>query len=105
MNIAIFAIDTESARKYLENLIGEMKWKEVEYFMIRPICEAKLRNGDKYRVFRCDDSMRGHKFTKAFVSTSVSKEFVDWRIIPSMYTTDGNEEEIVYFDESRSEEE
>lgn len=72
MFIAIFAKNNKIALNYLTNLIGEMKYKDVEYFAADTYPpKAKLKDGTLYLVLPLSDSARGIKYDKALVHRDI----------------------------------
>lgn len=103
MKIAIFAENISNGIKYLEEIIGEMKYKEVREFSVNPNqtvkAKAFLKNGDEYFVLPTDDSVRGFRWDKAIVSRNLSSNVL-LRILSGF--TEGVvvwEENLVGFDE------
>ncbi len=99
--VAIFAGDAGRGFNFLKLLVGEMKYKDVDAIYPAPRRMAVLTDGTEYRVLPANDSMRGHKFSVAYVSTLIPDEFIKTRIFPSFYPT--NDINLEYFDESELE--
>jgi hypothetical protein len=89
MNIGIFGKNTAEAKEFLENIVGEMKYKEVKNVIKFPPSgyEVNLINGTTYRVLVAGDVVRGHKIDKAYVSRNVSVDFIN-RVLIGLFLGD-----------------
>jgi hypothetical protein len=94
MVIGIFGNTIIEGKQFLDNIIGKMMYKDVESVCIsKNYSGAVLTDGTIYRVLLPKDSSRGLKIDKAYVSKSVSVEFVK-EILPFLFNGDTD---IEYF--------
>lgn len=95
--ILIVCSNLDNGNKKLEKMLGELKFKDFEYFTKGQIgTRAKLRNGDLYIVIKEGVATKGHRFNKLYVDEGVSSEFINSCLKP--FFIDG-EENIFYFNE------
>lgn len=98
--IAIFAVDYKQGVEFLKNLIGEMKYKDVKYFVLRPTASAVLTNGDRYKVLPYVEAIRGHKWNTAIVSRKIPLKFIQEVIEIGFYVNEDNPQtDMIYFNE------
>ena len=99
MNIGICANNRKDAQSYLELLIGEIKYKEVDYVIKNGGIwdQVKLKDGTYYRTFPANESSRGYRFDKVFVKKNVDKEILNRVIFPMIFSWD-EKYPIIYFD-------
>jgi hypothetical protein len=70
MIIAIFAKTEKIAAEHLMKIIGEMKYKDVEYISMYPP-RARLMDGTTYFALPLSDKARGLRYHKAFVHSAI----------------------------------
>lgn len=94
--ILIFAKTTERGKEFLEELVGEMKYKDV-LRVVKNINDmyAELKNGTIYKVVSASDSSRGYKCNKAYVQYGIGKHFIDNIIRPMLILSDLPEDEQI----------
>lgn len=96
MKTLIFSNDLKAGILLLESLVSELKLKEVDGFNKGySTASLSLKNGDSYKVVKGNDSSRGHRFNKAYVSKDVSEEFVNCCIKPFLFGDFENN--LIYF--------
>ena len=83
--IAIFGKTMDQGNQKLKEIIGEMKYKDVEYLKFGSRLEAKLTDGTIYRVLPAFDTVRGNRFNKAIISNLIEQRIIDDLILPCMY--------------------
>ena len=93
----VYGVTKERGFAFLENLIGEMKYKEIKQvkrnshdFLV------ELANGDIYQVVSASQNSRGHKCDKAYVDRSVDLEILNCVIKPAILHSEADEQ-IIYF--------
>lgn len=98
--IGIIAIKREDANKYLENLVGEMKYKDINNLVKSSHnYQVELSDGTRYLSLPCNNFARGHKFTDLYIQCGVEQEFIDCVALPSLMPhDDGSDPTITYFD-------
>jgi hypothetical protein len=96
--IGIMAKTKERGIQFLDDLIGEMKFKDVKNY-VRNInkCEVELSNGTTYKVVPGNVSSRGYKFTDLYLDKDLDQEFINCIALPSLITWGDNEPTITYF--------
>ena len=88
MIIGIFGQTMKEGKSFLDDVIGNMKYKDVEYFIRYPYSyEAKIKDGTIYRVLTAGDPVRGHRIDKAIISKDLSIEFMT-TILPALFIGD-----------------
>lgn len=98
-NNLIFAINRVRGIEFLENLIDELKYKDINR-IIKSNSEymVEIKDGTIYRVVSVSDSSRGSKGNKAFVEIGIDTEIINCVIRPCLWSSDLPEaEQIIYF--------
>jgi hypothetical protein len=97
--IIIFAIHRERGTEFLDNLVGEIKHKDINKIR-KNLNEyiVELKDGTTYQIVSASDSARGYKCNKAYVENGTDKEILDCVIRPTLVmSTLSNSEQIEYF--------
>lgn len=98
--VGIVAIDIKTAKEYFNNIIGEIKYKDIKtiiknfnkYF-------AELIDGTIYEVIPASEVARGYKFTDLYIQKGIDKKLIASVILPMLYRhDDGSESTITYFE-------
>lgn len=78
MKTVIVGKSFQSAIKYFDELIGELKFKDIKTVR-RSLNDyyAELTDGDTYQIIRASDSSRGYKVDKAYVQYGVDHSFIE----------------------------
>ena len=77
MRYLIFGSTQERGIEKLEELVGELKYKEVKIFhKSLTSAFAELYDGSIYKVVSVSDSLRGIKADKAYVDYEVSADII-----------------------------
>lgn len=99
MKYLVFAVTRKKGINFLENLIGEMKYKEIKSIRKSNLdMIVELYDGTLYQVVSASDNSRGHKCNKAYVDTFINSEIMDCVIKPCLLWSDlPEEEQIIYF--------
>ena len=93
--IAVFGKTIKDGTIKLNEIIGEMKYKDVKYFKEQPNAKAILRDGTIYKVLPAGENVRGHKFNRAIISHNVDDEtFYTW-IVPCFYPYPNNYQDVI----------
>jgi len=102
MKNLIFGKTIEQGNEFLDNLIGEFKYKEVqEYRKNREGNIAILTNSDIYKVVASNSSLRGQRCHRAYIQNGINQEIIDEIILPRIIAFESplkENETIVYWD-------
>jgi len=97
--ILIFGKTRRDATVFLENLIGEMKYKDIHRFK-KSVNEtfAELKDGTTYQFVPASQSSRGYKCDKVYIERRTDKEIIDNVIVPMLICSKlPKEDQIEYF--------
>ena len=94
MIIGIFGKNMERANRLFDELIGNMFVKDLKEVTKRPFRRAILTDGTIYRVLPTNDSCRGNKIDKAYISGDLPVRFI-YEVMPFLFTNGTN---VEYFD-------
>jgi len=95
----IFATHRKRGIEFLENLIGEFKYKDILRFTKSSTdATVELKDGTIYKVVSASDNSRGCKCNKAYVESGTNKQIIDCVIRPCIISNLSYEEQIVYFE-------
>lgn len=97
--VGIISIKPETAKEFFNNLIGEMKYKNIKNVIIRNNdCYAELTDGTVYKTVPSSDSARGHRFTDLYLQNGLDREFIDCIAMPFLMPhDDGSDPAVMYF--------
>ncbi|MDD4805051.1 MAG: hypothetical protein PHN69_07990 [Candidatus Pacebacteria bacterium] len=85
MNVIVFGKTKESARKYLMNMVGEMKHKEVDkIYNTYNKTIVKLLNGDIYTSICANENIRGIKCDKAYIEANIGSEILNNLVLSTL---------------------
>jgi len=99
-NIIIFATHLETGYKFLDNIVGEIKYKNIAKISKGKMeyC-VELKDGTCYHVVKASDSAMGYKCNKAYVENGTSEEIINCVIRPTLImSTLPQKEQIKFFD-------
>ena len=94
MVIGIFGKNMERANRLFDELIGNMFVKDLKEVTKRPFRRAILTDGTTYKVLPTNDSCRGNKIDKAYISGDLPVKFI-YEVMPLLFTSGTN---VEYFD-------
>ena len=93
----IVCSNIDNGNKMLEKLLGEIRFKDFEYFTKGyGASRAKLKNGNLYIVIKESPNIIGRRFNTLYIDEAVSKSFIDDCLKPHFIN---GEENIFYFNE------
>jgi hypothetical protein len=98
-NIGIFSTTFKRASNYLDGLVNEMKYKEVDRVIKNPNkYEVFLKNGDSYKALIANNKARGLRFNKVYIDKLIANEEIKNIIFPMLETYgNGNAPKVIIF--------
>ena len=97
--VGVIATKLEDANEFLNNLIGEMPYKNVKTVKkIQNNIYCELTDGTIYKTVASNDSARGHRFTDLYLQKGLDQCFVDYIAMPFLIShDDGSDPTITWF--------
>jgi len=98
--VGIFAKNIRAASIFLDEIIGEMLYKNVSRVSKTSyIHEVELADGTVYRVIRADQSARGLRLDDVYIHRDVENDFISNIVMPSLLNgDDGSKSKIKFFE-------
>ena len=87
MVIGIFGKNMDEGNRFFDDIVGEIKYKDIKEIKTFPRLECILTDGTTYKVLPSNGASRGYKVDKAFISRNVSKEFMEIQV-PFLFVSD-----------------
>ena len=83
--IGIIAEDIRIAARFLDEIIGEMLYKNVSRVSkANYIHEVELADGTIYKIIKADETIRGLRLDDVYIHEDVENEFISNMIMPSL---------------------
>lgn len=84
-NNLVFAKNIQKGINFLDNLIGELKYKEVKNVIKdKNGMFVELHNGETYKVVLATLCSRGHRCDKAYIEKGIDEEILNKVIYPCL---------------------